>query len=101
MIGSQINSLKSRKTLTEKNKEIKKLKNTVNNQDKIIEALKQEVSTLKQKIETITKLFANKLNNAYKAISKLLNIKDNTINLKEYKNKVNSINKKDEIKQER
>ena len=100
-LNNEINSLKSGKTLTEKNKEINTLNKTINNQDKVIDNLKQEISTLKQKIETITKLFTNKLTNAYKAISKLLKIKDKTINLKEYENKVNSINKKDVIEQER
>ena len=100
-LNCEINSLKSGKILTEKNNEIYKLNKVVNSQDKIIDTLKQEVSFLKQKIETITKLFTNKLTNAYKAIGKLLKLKDKTIDHKDYEKKVNNINKKDEIKEER
>ena len=74
-----------------KNNEIYKLNKVVNSQDKIID-------TLKQKIETITKLFTNKLTNAYNAIGKLLRLKDKTIDHRDYEKKVN---KKDEMQYER
>ncbi len=100
-LNYEINSLKSGKILTEKNKEINQLNKFINKQDKIIETLKLEVLGLKQKIEIITKAFTNKLNKTYKAIAKLLGAKDNIINHEDYEKKVDKIIKKDNMNKER